>query len=97
MDFARRHSDLIFFYKRLFEECDRRSELLRGVFIRCMRDSFCSSDGAAPFHNQSPWEEFELDNFVFKVGLWEDRSNQIYLFSDSNPNLSGFHAQEPGS
>jgi hypothetical protein len=83
-------------YRRIGEACQRREFILRHAMleyawspgVQDSRRTFMDlivrvpTSSAVPFHNNPPWEVFSFNGQDVRIGMWEDRSNLIYLFGD---------------
>lgn len=88
--------ELIQHYRRVSEACQRRESILKHATLEYAWSPGTKNSigtlvdlivrvptvSAIPFHNDPPWEIFSFNGKNVRVGMWEDRSNLIYLFAE---------------
>lgn len=88
--------NLIQHYRRILEACQRREHILKHATLEYAWSPHLKDYGnmfadlivrvptsfAKPFHNSPPWELYSFDGLDVRIGMWEDRSNLIYLIGD---------------
>ena len=75
--------DSIQWYRRILDAGACRSKILKhSVFVQKEQENNIfktPTRSGVPFHNNFPFEKFDVDGRVVKVGMWCDRDDEIYI------------------